>query len=165
MTVSIIYLLAIVTANLTLLYFGPIAAIYNAFILIGLDLSLRDRLHEEWGGNQLWLRMGALILTGSTITVLLNLDAMQIAIASAVAFGVASLGDALVYHLLKRKHYLLKANGSNVVGSALDSLIFPTLAFGVLMPEIVLGQFAAKFIGAALWSLLLMRLQLKSSYL
>jgi len=165
MIASIIYLMAIVAANLTLLYFGPVASIYNAFFLIGLDLALRDKLHDEWHGNQLWLRMGALILTGSMITIVLNIDALTIAIASAVAFAVSASGDGLIYHLLKNRTYLLRSNSSNVVGAALDSLIFPTLAFGTLMPEIVLGQFLAKTLGAGLWSILLLRLRNSMSYL
>jgi glucose uptake protein GlcU len=42
-----------------------------------------------------------------------------------------------------------------VAGSAIASIVFPTLAFGVFMPEIVLGQFVAKFVGGFLWSLVL----------
>jgi hypothetical protein len=52
---------------------------------------------------------------------------------------------------------LIRANGSNVAGSAVDSIVFPTLAFGAFMPEIVLGQFVAKFVGGFLWSLVLQR--------
>lgn len=152
-----VYLASVVLANLTILWFGPAASILNAFLLIGLDLTLRDRLHDAWQGSQLWLRMFALILSGSLITILLNWDALSIALASAVAFGVSGMGDALAYQLLRQRTYLLRVNGSNVVGSALDSLIFPTLAFGALMPEIVLGQFLAKIGGGAVWSFLLRR--------
>jgi hypothetical protein len=37
-------------------------------------------------------------------------------------------------------------------GAAVDSVLFPTIAFGVLMPEIVILQFAAKVIGGGFWS-------------
>lgn len=150
-----LYLFSIVLANMLLAWFGPIVSIFNAFVLIGLDLSLRDRLHDAWEGKQLWLKMFALVCTGSLLTILLNLEAMPIAIASAVAFGVSGLGDAYAYQFLRKYQYLLRVNGSNVVGSALDSLIFPTLAFGVLMPEIVAGQFLAKCAGGGIWSYLL----------
>lgn len=155
MSASVLYLGAIVLANLSLLWFGPVASIVNAFVLIGLDLSLRDYLHESWKGKQLWLKMFALICSGSVITILLNVDALQIAIASATAFAVSAFGDAVVYQYLQKKSYLWRVNGSNVAGSALDSLIFPTLAFGALMPEIVIGQFLAKLLGGGAWSLLL----------
>ena len=152
MIAPIIYLVAIVIANLMLLWFGPVASIYNAFILIGLDLSLRDKLHDQWYGNNLWLKMLLLICGGSAITVVLNWDALPIALASATAFLVSGVGDALVYSRLRQHKFLVRSNGSNVAGSALDSVIFPTMAFGVFMPEIILGQFLAKIGGGAIWS-------------
>ena len=152
-----IYLVAIVLANLTLLWFGPQASIINAFILIGLDLSLRDKLHDQWHGKNLWLKMLALICGGSAITVALNWDALPIAIASATAFLAAGIGDAILYARLRKYRFLIRSNGSNVAGSALDSVIFPTMAFGVFMPEIILGQFVAKVAGGAIWSFILQR--------
>jgi hypothetical protein len=50
---------------------------------------------------------------------------------------------------------------SNVAGAAVDSLIFPTLAFGALMPAIVLAQFAAKVAGGAVWAYLMSRVRAK----
>ena len=152
MILVVIYLAAIVLANLLLLWFGPVASIYNAFILIGLDLSLRDKLHDHWDGENLWVKMLALICGGSAITVALNWDALPIAIASSVAFLASGIGDAVVYSRLRKFRFLVRANGSNVPGSALDSVIFPTMAFGVFMPEIILGQFLAKIGGGAIWS-------------
>ena len=152
MILVVIYLAAIVLANLLLLWFGPVASIYNAFILIGLDLSLRDKLHDHWDGENLWVKMLALICGGSAITVALNWDALPIAIATSVAFLASGIGDAVVYSRLRKFRFLVRANGSNVAGSALDSVIFPTMAFGVFMPEIILGQFLAKIGGGAIWS-------------
>ena len=152
MILVVIYLAAIVLANLLLLWFGPVASIYNAFILIGLDLSLRDKLHDHWDGENLWVKMLALICGGSAITGALNWDALPIAIASSVAFLASGIGDAVVYSRLRKFRFLVRANGSNVAGSALDSVIFPTMAFGVFMPEIILGQFLAKIGGGAIWS-------------
>ena len=43
-----LYLAAIVAANLLVATYGPAVAVLNAFWLIGLDLSLRDRLHDRW---------------------------------------------------------------------------------------------------------------------
>tara|TARA_R100001594_G_scaffold127321_1_gene164959 strand:- start:33 stop:512 length:480 start_codon:yes stop_codon:yes gene_type:complete len=159
MTPVIIYLVAIVLANLTLLLFGPTASIFNAFILIGLDLSLRDKLHDQWHGKNLWLKMLALICGGSAITVALNWDALPIAIASATSFLASGIGDALLYAKLRNYKFLIRSNGSNVAGSALDSVIFPTMAFGVFMPEIIIGQFVAKIGGGAVWSFILSKLK------
>ncbi len=147
------YLGAIVVANLTVAGFGPAATIFNAFVLIGLDLTTRDALHERWQGRQLWPRMAALVATGSLVSWALNQGAGRIALASFVAFASTGLVDAATYHALRRYPFLAKANGSNVLAAATDSLLFPTLAFGALMPWIMLGQFAAKVFGGAVWSL------------
>jgi uncharacterized PurR-regulated membrane protein YhhQ (DUF165 family) len=48
----------------------------------------------------------------------------------------------------------LRVNGSNIPSALVDSLIFPTLAFGSFLWPIVLGQFGAKTLGGFLWSLL-----------
>lgn len=155
MIAVIVYLAAIVVANLTLIWFGPTASVINAFILIGLDLSLRDRLHDQWKGRHLWMKMLALICGGSAITIALNWDALPIALASATAFLLAGIGDALVYSKLRGKIFLVRSNGSNLAGSAIDSVVFPTMAFGVFMPEIILGQFVAKLAGGGIWSWIL----------
>lgn len=152
------YLLAIISANLIVSYYGPASSIFIAFFLIGLDLSLRDYLHDKWRGN-LTVKMGALILTGSIITVLLNKDAIQIAIASSAAFGIAAIGDSIVYHILRKRIFLIRANGSNVIGSVLDSTLFPLIAFNSVMPLIMLGQFIAKILGGFLWSLLINKIK------
>lgn len=151
----VVYLAAIVAANLSVATFGPAVAPVNAFLLIGLDLTLRDRLHDSWHGHGLPWRMALLIATGGAITYLLNRDAGQIAVASAVAFAAAAALDGAVYALLGDRSRLLRVNGSNVVGAAADSLLFPTIAFGELLPLVVLGQFAAKVAGGFLWSLIL----------
>lgn len=150
-----LYLVAIVLANLTVAWFGPKMVIVNAFLFIGLDLTARDYLHEAWHGKGLLLKMTLLIGAGSAITYVLNKDAAQIAIASFVAFAFAAIADTIAYQLLRERLYLIKVNGSNVIGATADSLIFPTLAFGAFMPWIILGQFTAKVGGGFVWSLVL----------
>lgn len=154
----LVYLVAIVAANLSVAYFGPQAVIVNSFLLIGLDLTTRDKLHELWHNDRLWLRMFGLILTGSIITVILNAGAWQIALASTVAFGAAAVVDAIVYQVLYKRHKLVKMNGSNVLSAAVDSVLFPAIAFGFpLMWTIMLGQFAAKVLGGLMWSFVIAR--------
>ena len=152
----IVFLSAIVAANLLASYFGPTITIYTAFLFIGLDLFVRDTLHDLWK-EKLPQKMFLLVLAGSMITVALNINAGPIALASTLAFAVAFIGDGLSYHFLKERMFLLRSNGSNVVGSLLDSIIFPTVAFGMLMPEIVAGQFLAKVLGGAVWSVLFVK--------
>jgi hypothetical protein len=149
----IMYLVAIILANLTVALYGPGMAIINAFLFIGLDLTARDRLHDAWRGDKLLPKMAALIAAGSILSWLLNRNAGQIALASFVAFAAAATVDAIVYHLLGKYPRWLRINGSNIPSAFVDSLVFPTLAFGGFMPAIVFGQFIAKTLGGFVWSL------------
>jgi len=155
----LIFLLAIVLANLSVAYFGPVSTPFNAFILIGLDLSLRDHIHEKWHGNNLGLKMLGLICAGAAITYLLNRGAGMICVGSVVAFAGALIVDALIYQKLFHKSRMVKMNGSNIGSSLTDSVLFPTIAFGVFMPWIILFQFLAKVGGGALWAWILTRKQ------
>lgn len=149
MKYPVIYILSLIAANLLVSYFGPWFSIINAFVLIGLDLTLRDKIHELWQGK--WLPMGGLIATASVISYLLNPASGMIAFASFMAFLVAMLLDTVVYQHLKDEPWAVKSNGSNLAGSMADSFIFPTIAFNALMPEIILTQFLAKVFGGAVW--------------
>lgn len=146
------YASAMVVANLTVAAFGPWVTPLNAFLLIGLDLALRDWLHVRLRLAQ----MAALIAVSGLLTYLLNPAAGMVAIASASAFTLAAIADWSVFAATKGT-WLKRANASNVVGAAVDSLVFPTIAFGALLPHIVAMQFVAKVAGGALWAFLLHR--------
>lgn len=142
-----IYAAAMTLANLSVATWGPAVTPINAFILIGLDLALRDWLHVRMKAWQ----MAALIGATGLLTYALNPAAGMIAVASACAFSGAALVDFATFARL-RGSWLRRANGSNVAGAAVDSLLFPTIAFGAIMPQIVLMQFAAKVVGGAMWA-------------
>ena len=141
------YAIAMTLANLSVAAFGPAISPINAFFLIGLDLALRDWLHVRL---KVW-QMGTLIAATGALTYILNPAAGQTAVASACAFTAAALVDWSAFARL-RGSWLFRANGSNVAGAAVDSLLFPTIAFGALMPHIVAMQFVAKVAGGALWA-------------
>ncbi len=149
----IIYAAAMTLANLSVAAFGPWVSPINSFVLIGLDLALRDWLHVRLRPWQ----MAALIVSTGALTFLLNPAADKIAVASSVAFLLAALTDWAVFVRLPGS-WLRRANGSNVAGAAVDSLVFPTLAFGALLPHIVAMQFVAKVAGGSLWALALSKL-------
>lgn len=149
-----IYASAMVLANLSVAAFGPAITPINAFLLIGLDLALRDWLHVRLKAWQ----MGILIASTGLLTYALNPAAGMIAIASSVAFTAAALVDWTTFIRL-RGTWLYRSNGSNIAGAAVDSLLFPTLAFGSLMPGIVMAQFAAKVAGGAFFSFAINRLR------
>ncbi len=147
------YLGAIVTANLTTAAFGASAMLVNAGVLIGLDLVSRDHLHQAWHGRWLWPRMAALIAAGSLLSAALSWQAAQVALASCVAFACAGVVDALTYHVLRARW--LRVNGSNVLSAAVDSVIFPALAFGSLSWQLAVTMWLVKTAGGAVWWLVL----------
>lgn len=159
----ILYLLAIVLANLSATIFGPYATIANAFAFIGLDLTCRDKLHEAWHDEHLYRNMFRLIVTGSLLSFFVasalgqgELSA-RIALASMISFALAALTDTIVYGILWKKPRMIKINGSNIASAAVDSVVFPTVAFGSFLPIVTLGQFVAKVLGGFIWSLILNR--------
>lgn len=146
----IAYAVAMIAANLLVATFGPSVTAINAFLLIGLDLTLRDWLHFRL---KTW-QMGGLIIGTGLITYGLNPASGMIAVASAVSFLAASIVDWAIF-VKTTGSWIKRANVSNTAGAAVDSLLFPTIAFGALMPEIVALQFVAKVAGGAVWSYVL----------
>ena len=144
------YACAIISANLLVLRFGPPVIPLVAFFLIGLDLALRNWLNLRMRP----LAMGILILATGVVTYLVNPAARSIAIASAVAFTAAALADWATFRAVSGSWIRRNVAGATV-GAAVDSILFPTLAFGALLPALVVAQFVAKVAGAALWGWLI----------
>jgi uncharacterized PurR-regulated membrane protein YhhQ (DUF165 family) len=67
------------------------------------------------------------------------------------------VADSLAYQYLKGKDWMVRVNGSNTAGALVDSIVFPTIAFGGLMLEIVALQFIAKVSGGYIWSKILVK--------
>lgn len=153
MIYPVIYIAALVAANLLVSFIGPWFSVVNSFVLIGLDLTLRDKLHDKWDGNP--FKIGALIAVAGAISYLLNPASGQIAIASVVAFCLSMVADSFVYQKLKDQPWEKRTTGSNLAGAAVDSITFPTIAFGGLMPEIVAMQFVSKVVGGFIWTKLI----------
>ena len=152
----ILYLTAIVLANVSVAIFGPQVTIINAFLFIGLDLTARDKLHEAWHKKGLVLKMGLLILSGSVLSWAINHNAGRIAVASFIAFACAGIVDTFVFQKLMRYSSWVRINGSNVPSALIDSIVFPGVAFGFpLMYGVMAGQFVAKVLGGFIWSLIL----------
>ncbi|MGC9349119.1 MAG: VUT family protein [Anaerolineae bacterium] len=150
-----LYLAAIILANISAAYLGPWSTPLNAFLLVGLTLSSRDALHDAWHHNRLVGRMAALILAGSILTAAISWKAQRIAIASACAFAVSGTVDTAIYHIARHLPPQRRINLSNLGSAAVDSVIFPALAFGAIMPAVSTGQFIAKVAGGALWARIL----------
>jgi uncharacterized PurR-regulated membrane protein YhhQ (DUF165 family) len=119
---------------------------------------IRDQLHDRWDNGRVW-KMGALILTGALLAYLVTPSAGRIGIASAVAFGAAETIDAAVYQLVHRWRWLERSNTSNFAGAIVDSVVFPTIAFGGFLLSVTVGQFTAKVAGALLFTLLIAKVR------
>lgn len=153
MKYAVIYIIALILANTLVYLLGPWFSVINSFVLIGLDLTLRDKIHEQWGNDK--VKLGGLIGIASIVSYFVNPASGMIALASFVAFASAMLVDTLVYQKMINKDWNVKTNASNIAGAAVDSIVFPTIAFGAIMIEIMLIQFIAKIVGGFVWSKLL----------
>lgn len=154
MLVSLMYVAAMIAANLSIAYFGPASAPVNAFLFIGFDLAMRDWLQEQFKHRTMMI----LILCASAITYVTVPGADRIAVASAVAFLLAASCDYATFTAVKGP-WLRRSNLSNLVGAAIDSFAFTVIAFGSVMPDIILLQFCAKVAGASIWSLAIDKLR------
>lgn len=159
------YLAAIIVANLTTAVWGPEWSILNAFLLVGLVLTTRDRLSDAWREHRV-RNMAALIVAGSALSYFgalwLAPDALpsdvvaRIALASCVAFAISETFDWATYHALRARPWLERATSSNVVGATLDSVIFVSIAFGFDV-YIIAAQIGAKVAGGYLFALAIRR--------
>lgn len=144
------YVFAMTAANLLVAKYGPGVTPVLGFVLVGLDLALRNWLQVRM---RVW-QMALLIAFTSVVTYVLNPAADQIAIASALAFATAASAEWATFSVLNGT-WTRRSLIAGVVGAAVDSLVFPTVAFGMLLPLIVAGQFAAKTAGGAFWTYVL----------
>lgn len=158
-----IYVSAMTIANLSVYHYGPWISPINSFVLIGLDLALRDWLHVRLTRTQ----MLALIFATGAITYALNQSAQHIVIASAAAFTLAAMADWQTFEIV-RGSWLRRSLWSNVVGAIIDTAIFSALAFWLLSPspkplEVVAQiaglQLLAKTLGGSLFSTLMDRIK------
>jgi len=95
-----------------------------------------------------------MIIGTGLLSYLVNPAAGMIALASGVAFTLAALADWATFNTVQGQ-WMKRNLAGNSVGALIDSIVFPTIAFGSLMPLIVLAQFAAKVLGGSMWGYLL----------
>jgi uncharacterized PurR-regulated membrane protein YhhQ (DUF165 family) len=151
-----LYATAIISANLLVAQFGPSITPINAFFLIGLDLALRNYLSFKMTKIQ----MASMIIGTGLLSYLVNPAAGMIALASGVAFTLAALADWVTFNTVQGQ-WMKRNLAGNSVGALIDSIVFPTIAFGSLMPLIVLAQFVAKVLGGSMWGYLLQPKEMK----
>jgi queuosine precursor transporter len=87
MLIALAYIAAVVAANFTVATFGPAVTPINAFVFIGLDLTLRNLLGVKWPP----LQMLALIGIAGLVSYGLNPASGAMALASVCAFVGAAI--------------------------------------------------------------------------
>lgn len=143
----VIYVGLIVLANL----FGSLWILHLPFgisgpagvFFIAPIFTLRDRIQLTKGVKYVY----GLIVTGAVVSLLIGLlsglHALErVAMAGLIAYVVSELMDTLIFSKMKQS-IVKRILGSNVVSTALDSLLFITIGFGFI-PMMIIGQWFLK---------------------
>lgn len=149
----ILYISGIICSNLLLLEYEEKAVYWIAFLVIPIDLLTRDILHQSWLGRNLWLKMGALIFIGAAITIIINISAKVIVLASLLAFLGASVVNTYIYHKMLKTSLFARMTVSSVLSAIVDSVLFILIVFGFEW-KIVLVQILVKSFGVYFWTYL-----------
>lgn len=147
-----VYVTMFLIANVLVSVFGPAITPINALFLIAGDMVLRDRIQYESGVA--W-SISACVIAGLA-TIAIAPGSEMIAVASALSVMLAGSASALAFKL-KSGGFFSKAMPANISAAAVDSLAFPLIAFGSIMPGVTLAQFAAKTIGATIILMIIKR--------
>lgn len=153
-----LYLTALVAANLIVKHFGASGLWFASAFLIPFDYFTRCILHETLKGFKLVMVLILLTLVSSFITVVINYEAMEIALASVAGITSVQIVAGLIYQAFKQRSYLFKVNVSDAVAATVDSLVFQFIAFGVFDWTITVGQIAIKIIGGLFWYFVIFKL-------
>ena len=147
-----VYVLMFLVANVLVSVFGPAVTPINALFLIAGDMVLRDRIQYESGIA--WSISACIIAGLATIAVAPGSE--MIAVASALSVTLAGCASALAFSI-KSGGFFSKAMPANIAAAAVDSVAFPLIAFGSVMPGVTIAQFAAKTIGATVILMIIKR--------
>lgn len=139
------YLIILVCANLAVYVTGQVALLLTGLILVPFDFAIRVRLQEAWTGPGLWGRLLALMVAGGLLTVLALPDAHQVALASVAAFAAGSLLGAWTYAAVLHWRSSWARICSLAAMAAIDSVVFPLLAFESVSGWLMAGQFIMKW--------------------
>lgn len=153
----LIYVLAVIAANLIVWKFGKYGLFISSFTLIPFDFVMRCYFHERWKGAKLVFNLGVLITCASIATYLINMHTQQIAIASCAGFIVANIVAGLLYQVLIKRTYFVKINLTDLAAIVVDSICFQLIAFGGIDAVVTGGQIVIKFAGGLLWYYLLFK--------
>ncbi|MEH7345612.1 VUT family protein [Bacillus sp. JJ1532] len=153
----VIYLFAIVLANVVTAKFAPLEAgiflIPMGSFLIGATFIFRDLVQNKYGRKKTYLFICLALILSAISSYLLG-DTLWIVFASAISFAVSETTDTEIYSRLNLPMHL-RVLYSGVIGGILDSAIFVVVGLSPIGANIlpwnviwmaILGQIIVKVI-------------------
>lgn len=146
------FLITLTASNLLVKHYGAPGLWISSFALIPFDFVARCIIHERYSGAKLFLALFSLTLCAALVTLLINWDAKNIALASICGFLSAQLAAGIFYQRFKqRSSWFFKVNISDLIAIVADSIVFQFVAFNLFDWHITAGQIVIKFAGGLLW--------------
>lgn len=100
--------------------------------------------------------MLGMVVAAAALSFAVDQSALMISIASVSALTSAAIAETVVFQALFKTRWMIRSNGSSVVGALADSIVFPLVAFGYGGVEgfwlLVATQAATKMGGAFIWT-------------
>lgn len=163
MTWAIIYLVAVLMAQYTAVWFIPLPVfglVALGTVLFGATFTARDYVHKS-GRPYVYAMITVAILGSVALSVLGAVD-WRIILASSLAIGISETADTELFENLKNHPWLFRVIGSNIISIPTDSFLFNFIAFfGVfqipVLASIIFGEIVIKFLSGgvvALWRFL-----------
>jgi uncharacterized PurR-regulated membrane protein YhhQ (DUF165 family) len=152
-----LYLIAFISANLIVKHFGAYGLWFSSALLIPFDFVCRCIIHEKYKGARLIAILFALTVAAAGWTILINFDALNIALASCLGFAAAQVGAGIFYQSNKNKSWFFKVNISDLLAIIFDSIVFQYVAFWSIDPAVTAGQICIKFAGGLFWYYILFK--------
>jgi queuosine precursor transporter len=156
MVAAVIYILAVLGANLTATWFIPLPVFGQVAVgtfIFGFTFTQRDRMHLR--GRRFVYGIIALATLLSVVLAMVGQVPPRIILASVIAIILAETADTEIYQRLLARTWWHRVLASNAVSIPLDSIFFNLVAFlGVFAPRemvaIIFGEIVVKFlVGAA----------------
>jgi uncharacterized PurR-regulated membrane protein YhhQ (DUF165 family) len=157
---SIIYILAVLSANYTATWFIPLPVfglVALGTLLFGATFTARDYVHSL-GRPRVYVMIFIAALSSAGLA-WLGATPWRVVIASVIAIVLSETADTEVFQKLRKRPWIMRVTGSNLVSIPLDTILFNILAFGgvfsalVLVP-LMIGEIVVKFAVGGLVALL-----------
>ena len=157
---AVIYVVAVLVANLTATWFIPLPVFGQVAVgtfIFGFTFTQRDRMHRK-GRKFVYSVISVAALLSALLSLAGQISA-RIIVASVIAILIAETADTEIYQRLLAQSWWHRVLKSNAVSIPLDSLFFNIVAFlDVLEPSmlvsLIVGEIVVKFaVGAltAIW--------------